>query len=439
MKQSPDDQQLAVSQSVTARMLCVRLGCIAWVVIRHALAAGARSTLHALGRRGPDRAATAAFIGALGPAFVKIAQLLSMRRDQLPPSWCDRLAALVDRVPCPPAQDIAAVLASAYGRELPFAWFDMTPVASGSIATVHRAGLADGRVLAVKIRRRGATRTLAADLAIFAMAGRAAGWLPGLRRIPLREMTSQISRAVARQADLTADRRSLRALRVSLSAVEYVRVPATIDSLCRAEVVAMEFITGLRPLRPGDIPAGSRRAIVIRTLTMMYEMLFANGLVHCDLHYGNVYVDQDDRVVLLDGGFVVPLPDRVREQFAGFFMGMATGRGTRCAQIVLASAARVAPGCDAEGFVLGLSRLIAESTGARAAEFSLAEFAGRLFSLQRRHRIFAAPEFVFPLLALLVLEGIIRGLDETVDFQAVAIPVLVRVLGLPAPTTSDSG
>lgn len=435
MKQSQDGQPLDTPPQISVLSLCVRLVCIAWLVTRHGLAAGVRSTRHVLGRREPDGAAAVAFVAELGPAFVKIAQLLSMRRDQLPPSWCDRLAALVDRVPWPPAEDIEAVLASAYGQERPFTWFDMTPVASGSLATVHRAGLADGRVLAVKVRRRGATRTLAADLAIFALAGRAAGWLPGLRRIPLREMTSQISRAIARQADFAADRRSLRALRVSLSAMRYVRVPATVDSLCTAEVVAMEFITELRSLRPGDIPAESRRSVVIRTLTMMYEMLFANGLVHCDLHYGNVYVDQDDRIVLLDGGFVVALPDDVRENFARFFMGMATGRGTQCAEIVLASAASVAPDCDREAFVLDLSRLIAESTGARAAEFSLAEFAGRLFGLQRKYMVFAAPAFVFPLLALLVLEGIVRELDETVDFQAVAIPVLVRVIGLPTLAT----
>jgi ubiquinone biosynthesis protein len=150
--------------------------------------------------------------------------------------------------------------------------------------------------------------------------------------------------------------------------------------------------------------------------------------VHCDLHHGNLYAGPDTSLVLLDAGFVVRLPDRVRTLFAEFFLCMGTGRGERCAEIVMASAARIAPDCDRSGFTGQLARLVTETTGTRAGEFSLAAFATRLFDLQRRYGIYAAPEFAFPLLALLVIEGMVNELDRDVDFQALAVPVLMRAI-----------
>jgi ubiquinone biosynthesis protein len=362
----------------------------------------------------------------LGPAYVKAAQLLSTRRDQLPPVWCDRLARLQDRVPPPPAASIAATLRRAYPDGPPFTELDLTPLASGSIATVHRAVLPDGRTVAVKVRRAGVESALTVDLALAAALARTARRIPGLRRVPLDEMVGQVGAAVRGQADLVAERRATETLRDNLSGLGFVRVPATYPELCTPDVVVLELVPDLRPMRPAAIPPEQRTDLVARTLTAAYQMLFVDGLVHCDLHHGNLYADPDGGLVLLDAGFVVTLPDRVRRLFAEFFLCMGAGQGERCAEIVMESAARIAPDCDRAGFTARLAALVAESTGASAGQFSLAAFATKLFDLQRRYHIYAAPEFAFPLLALLVIEGMVNELDRDVDFQALAIPVLMR-------------
>jgi ubiquinone biosynthesis protein len=156
-------------------------------------------------------------------------------------------------------------------------------------------------------------------------------------------------------------------------------------------------------------------------------MLFVDGLVHCDLHPGNLYFSRDaHQLVILDAGFVIRLPDDVRMSFADFFINMAMGNGEMCAQVVIDCAAQIAPNCDRAGFRTALGELITETTGVRSGEFSLARFAGRLFGLQRQYGLYPAAEFAFPLLSLLVLEGMIKGFDSGVDFQAEALPVLRR-------------
>ncbi|OLB75832.1 MAG: hypothetical protein AUI14_20305 [Actinobacteria bacterium 13_2_20CM_2_71_6] len=370
----------------------------------------------------------------LGPAYVKMAQLLSTRRDQLPPAWCDRLAGLHDRVPVPPAPSIVATLHRAYGPELPFADFAWTPLAAGSIATVHKGVLPDGRAVAVKVRRAGVAEALAIDLALMSALARQLRRVPGLRRVPLDEMVDQVGAAIRGQADLVAERRNIEALRANLRGLGYVRVPATVEPLCTPDVVVMDLMPGLRPLRPAVIAPEDRHELVVRTLTATYQMLFVDGLVHCDLHHGNLYAAPDGQLVVLDAGFVVRLPDRVRRLFAEFFLCMGMGKGVRCAEIVMASAVRIAPDCDRAGFTDRLARLVTDMTGARAGEFSLVRFATALFDLQRRHRIYAAPEFAFPLLALLVIEGMVNELHREVDFQALAVPVLLRAMAAPADT-----
>jgi ubiquinone biosynthesis protein len=161
-------------------------------------------------------------------------------------------------------------------------------------------------------------------------------------------------------------------------------------------------------------------------MAAIYEMLFVDGLVHCDLHPGNLYLTRNADLVILDAGFVVRLPEDVRMSFADFFINMAMGNGEMCAQIVIETAAQIAPGCDRAAFRADLAELISETHGALSGEFSLARFAGRLFGLQRKHGIYPAPEFAFPLLSLLVLEGMVVGFDDEMDFQAEAIPILRR-------------
>lgn len=417
----------------TARALATRGLTIAALVSAHALAtlpALVAAPLAASGQTSQRvQRRLRGLLTSLGPSFLKGAQLLSTRRDLLPPEWCSALAQLYDHVPAMPRSSAEPALREAFGRRgVAVSRVDWDGVASGSIACVYRVELADGRVVAAKVRR---PRTLERIQADFILLRWGAGWLerlPRFRRLPAASIVGQVGNAVARQADLTLEREALIALRTNLADLDYLRVPLPVPELCTDQVLVMEYFDDLRQLDPSQATPAEITEVVARVLRCVYRMLFLDGLVHCDMHPGNLYLDRGGRIVLLDAGFVVPLEPRVRSLFAQFFLAMARGDGMRCADIVEQSADGIRPDADLDAFREGIGQLVGASSGRRAADFSLARFAAQLFDLQRRCGLFAAPEFVFPLLALLVLEGRINELQADVDFQAAALPVLLQAL-----------
>ncbi|MEU2615292.1 AarF/UbiB family protein [Micromonospora sp. NPDC007271] len=376
---------------------------------------------------------------ALGPSFIKAAQLLSTRRDVLPAGVCEVLGQLHDRVPAMPIATAQATLRAAYaGRAWPFERIDWAAVGSGSIACVYRATMPDGRVVAVKARRPGLAGPMHADFALLRAGAWAAQRLPGFRRLPAVRIVEQVRDAVLGQLDFAAEATALERMRDNFAGHDHLRLPAPLPAESADGVLVMDYVAGLRRMRRADLPRETAELAVRRILRCAYRMLFIDGLVHCDMHPGNLYLTADGEIVLLDMGFVVHLRPRVRRLFAEFFLNMARGNGAYCADIILRSAEGTHPGADLEAFRADIVALVGAASNRTAGQFELGPFAASLFDLQRRHGIAAAPEFIFPLLALLVLEGMINEYDADVDFQAEAKPLLIRALltGVPREPAS---
>jgi ubiquinone biosynthesis protein len=364
----------------------------------------------------------------LGPVFVKVGQVLGTRRDVVPAVLCDELGVLRATVaPLSPSESrssFAEVYGGAAGAVL--GRVDYRPVASGSIACVYRAVLEDGRELAVKLQRPGVRSVVARDLALLSRVTRLVARLRVFREVPLEGLVADVSYAIDGQLDFPREGAALEHLRTNLSRVPRVWVPRLERDLCRDRALVMEYIPGLTVVPAERFPVAKARRFARSALTAVYEMLFVDGFVHCDLHPGNLYFTRSGQVVILDAGFSIQLSDRLRRLFAEFFMNMSLGRGRRCAEIVVQSASAVRADADIARFSEGLADLVERNSRVPAKDFSLIAFATEMFDLQRRFGLVAATELVFPLLSLLVVEGTIRALDPEIDFQEVARPVLTR-------------
>jgi ubiquinone biosynthesis protein len=383
----------------------------------------------------------AGYLRALGPAFVKVGQLVGTRRDMLPPVVSAELARLQESVRPMSRRRARRALTGAYGTELDalFPIRGERAVAGGSVACVYRAVRADGRVVALKLRRPGIAARMAADLAVIRGTVRLAARLPWLRGVPVVEMVDNVCDAVGRQVDFVREAGNLALLGQHLTATPAALVPAPHPDLCRPACLVMDFVPDLR-LRAADAFSQTVRAgLADATLDVVFQMLFVDGFVHCDLHPGNLYYTDDGRVVVLDAGFCVWMADQPRREFAEFFFNVGRGNGRRCAEVMMDSAVAGAGTADRERFTAAMVELVRRTTRVAAKDFSLIDFTAELFDLQRACGLYPKADFVFPLLSILALEGTLRDLDPELDFQSAATPYLLRALAKRPSSTVHTG
>ncbi|NYH77673.1 ubiquinone biosynthesis protein [Actinopolyspora biskrensis] len=366
-------------------------------------------------------------VSELGPAFVKAAQLLSSRVDLLPPHVCRALGRLHDDVVTPPITGLPGLLGSSLGEAGRALARNAVLAGSGSIACVYRSTAPDGREVAVKVRRPGVGHVLRRDLELMRTVARVLERTPMCRGVPVRGIVDQLAESAESQLDFEREAAGLEQLRTSSSPEERVHVPRAIAELSTSSVLVMDYVAGLNDRRLRRADGEECESAVLAVLRSVYRMLFVDGFVHCDLHPGNLYFRRDGSAVMVDAGFTVRLSEHARTKFTAFFYCMSLGDGPACADVVLSTAV-ARPGADTHGFRGELAGLVEENSGLRAADFDLVTFATRLFDLQRRYGLAADPQFVFPILSLLVLEGAVRELHPEVDFQHEAKPFLTKAL-----------
>lgn len=363
----------------------------------------------------------------LGPAFTKAGQLLAVRADLLPDSLTSALTRLYDDIPAPADVSLERTFRSELDLTLDdvFKAWDPVPIASASVAVVHRAWLVDGTPVAVKVLRPGIAAALRRDLRLLRHAACGLARLPAARDLPVAAMVEEVSTWVERQVDLRYEADAARHLREALTPQTSVELPRMIDELCGPSVLTMTYLEGEhghRSPQPADRKTGAAHAL----LRAVYRMIFVDGLIHCDLHPGNILYMDDGRVGLLDFGFVARIDDPDRIAFARFFYAMVDGDGHTCAQVAIQTASSVRDGFDPALFEQELTESVRANVGASTSEFHVARFVTALFMLMRRHGVRGTTGFTMAILALVTVEGLVKDSGADVDFQSEARPYLLR-------------
>jgi ubiquinone biosynthesis protein len=246
---------------------------------------------------------------ALGGTLIKAGQFASTRPDLLPAPFIETLTSLQDRVPPRPAPVIEAAVASELGRPVAevFSEFDATPVAAASIAQVHRARLADGQEVAVKVQYPGVAALMGADLdALEAVFETVVGLEPEIDLQPIADYlrwTLPLELDFRREAEATGE------LRRALSDRDDVVIPGVVEDLTTESLLVMEFAEGVRITdREKLVGAGiSPREVALLLNDAYADQLFRRGVLHADPHPGNLLVQPGPRLVLLDHGLTLAL------------------------------------------------------------------------------------------------------------------------------------
>jgi len=242
-----------------------------------------------------------------GVTFVKLGQVLSTRRDLLPPEFISELSRLQDDAPKVPWPDISQVLESSLGGAVTdkFASFDTEPIAAASIAQVHTATLPSGEQVVVKVRRPDVTGVVGADLDIVQRLAvrlqRSTRWG---RSVGAVDLAHGFGAALREELDLRIEAQNMTAV---AAAPRYgdIRVPAPYQPYCGDRVLVMQYLDG-RPLltaAPG-LPAPSRTALARDLLDSLLGQVMLDGIFHADPHPGNILLLNDGHLGLLDWGSV---------------------------------------------------------------------------------------------------------------------------------------
>ena len=262
-------------------------------------------------RRGAGRVLDAA--AALGGTLIKAAQFASSRPDLLPAAYVETLSELQDRVPPQPWTVIEGAVSREIGRPVSeaFTEFDPEPVASASIAQVHRSRLADGRQVAVKVQYPGIASLIEADLSALEGIFKAISRLEP--SVNLQPILDYLRWTLPMELDFHREAEAIKDLREALGHREDVLVPEVVEGMNTERLLVMEFVEGVKITdREGLVNAGLEPRRVAEQLVEVYaEHLFQRSVFHADPHPGNLFVQPGENgpvLVLLDHGLTVTVP-----------------------------------------------------------------------------------------------------------------------------------
>jgi ubiquinone biosynthesis protein len=368
----------------------------------------------------------------LGPAFVKLGQILAGRADLFGPEWIAEFEKLHSRVPAIPLELLRPQLSEDLGGEpeTVFARFDIEPLAAASIAQVHRAQLHDGTEVVVKIRRPGITDTIDADLRLLArLAALAEEQLPVFKPYRPQQLVRELARSLKRELDLATECRNAERIAANMTVLPWIVVPRVHWAHTTARVNVQDFVDGV----PGDAlqrldnEGFNRQLLARRGAQAVLKMIVQDGLFHADPHPGNVFYLTGNRIAFIDFGMVGRLSQRRREELLQLLLGLVEHHPQGVADVLLDWTG------DEHGINLALleteiETFVDQYQGVPLAQLGLGQMLADVTAILREHHLALPSDLALLIKAFITLEGMGRGLDPGFHMATEALPMLREVV-----------
>ena len=386
----------------------------------------------------PKRALKA--IQELGPTFIKFGQILSTRPDIMPQEYIDEFQALQDHAKVLSFSQVEKVLIDEFGAD----WksfvlsFDEQPLASASIAQVHRAVLKDNTPVVLKIQRPKIATLIRSDLNILLfILERALVEYPELRLFDPIGMFQEFRRSLLQELDFSAEFKHLERFAKNFDGVSIVRVPKAYAELSSNRVLCMDFFeaVGIRYAREKGY---DMERVGENYLEVAYSMLFRHGFFHGDLHPGNILVFEDCTLGLLDCGMVGFLSEEMKDTLAGLIYSLYRGDHRMVAKLfydLSIKEERVDFG-RFEQDAMEVAEL--HWTGESFQDMDIGAFLMDISFRAMRHKVRAPPSYTMFFKGVMTTEGLAKALLPEVDPLRAAQPFveeLVRNRWQPAKLT----
>ena len=370
----------------------------------------------------------AAAFNELGPSFVKLGQLLSTRADLLGEEMAIDLASLQDRLPPFPGQVARALIETEFARPIDrlFTSFDEVAVAAASIAQVHFARTTDGQEVAVKILRPGIAEAFTGDLNLFLwLAGLGERLQPALRRLKPVEVVQTLAEVVRIEMDLRMEAAAAAELAENFAGDPDFHVPRVDWLRTGRTVLTLERINGIRIDDRAALLAGGHRIedLLAKAAAAFFNQVFRDGFFHADLHPGNMFVDPNGAIAVVDFGIMGRLDRATRFFLADMLIGFLSGDYRRVAEVHFA-AGYVPPRRSVDAFTQACRSIGQPILGKPLQEISVARLLAQLFEITEQFEMETQPQLLLLQKTMVVIEGVGRRLDPEINIWALARPLI---------------
>jgi ubiquinone biosynthesis protein len=365
----------------------------------------------------------------LGPTFAKLGQILSTRPDLLPPEFIEELATLQDRVKPLTEPEVVQVMEQELGVpwEDVFESIDPEPLASGTVAQVHRAVLADGARVVVKVQRPTAREDILRDLGLLEMfAKKTQGRLAFRQVVDLPAVIEHLSVSLRRELDFREEAANLERMRTVLASYPQLEVPKLYEDLSTDRLMVMEEVEGIPLLQAPEGPA--RKEAGRQLLESYYRQILTDGFFHADPHPGNM-MWWNDKIYFLDLGLVGEVGPEVRDLLLNMLMAFWQEDVPFLADVVLMLAGEDQRGdLDVHAFQDELGSLLSRYRHSSLREIELGPMLQEITEISIRHGVQLPSSLALTGKALAQVQMAVARLDPELDPFSLAGAYMVKNL-----------
>lgn len=366
----------------------------------------------------------------LGPTFIKLGQVLSTRPDVIPEAYVEAFQQLQDDVAPLPFEALRELL----DAELGDGWrarvsnFEEAPLATASIAQVHRATLNDGQEVVFKIQRPGIKKQVQADLRVLRfLVGRLTAEFPEAALMDPRGVLDEFERSITAELDFLDEARNMERFTANFAGDDRVRIPLVFDALSTERVLCMEFLDGVKVRRAREAGFDMEK-VGHNYLQVAYSMLFDHGYFHGDLHPGNVLVLPGEVIGLLDFGMTGSLTREMNDNLVALLFAVERGDFRTCTRVFFDIAIKEGR-VDYQAFERDTVDVMQRNwVGTSVASMQIGRFLTDITRGAIRHRVRAPQNYTMFFKALLTTEGLAKSLVPELDPLAAARPFVERLV-----------
>ena len=367
-------------------------------------------------------------IDSLGPTFVKFGQILSTRPDILPKEWIEELSRLQDDVSPMPFSHFSTELQKGLGKNASdlFSSVDETPLASASIAQVHRAVTLDGRQVVLKVRRPEIRERVRADMDILrylAIALQATVEEAGIYNPE--GIVVEFEKTINAEMDFRVEAHNIERFAENFAGSQSLVVPTLLPELCAENVLCMEYIDGIKITEVGD--NFDRDTLARNLLEAAFKQVYEDGFFHADPHPGNILALSDNRIALLDFGQVGDLTKMQKELIISLSLAIALRDSESIARIIYRSA-KSEKRIKLARLRIDIENMLDKYIDMDISSVKTGTLLAELVEVAAREQLRLPPEYTMLAKGSVTIEGLVRTLAPNLNIGMTIKPFAQKLL-----------